>query len=308
MILVRNTEPFHTEKNVNRDSKIYVRFFSDMKEDTFTRNNVVLFNVSDQKTEAVHLKYRQQILTIEPVELLAPKAHYRIMITGGELGVRDIVDTPMAESFTMEFYTKEVESLKPPAIIEPNHRTIIDMPTKIKINGFKEAAYIRLQLSDTHDFNRILYPINEQLFASQEYVEITPDIQLPKGTYYLRVASLNEKLEQSEFGAAIQFYTEGNLTEEPAPEPEPEPPTDPPVENPDEEEGSIEDNINEQLPPPDITEEEEELLFKVLGLSPKKDMVHVPISQMKTIVLRFNEDIDPASVTNETVYVVAEKN
>lgn len=315
MMQIRNTTPYHTEKNVSRDRSISVRFFSDMNEDTFNRNTIMLFNTMDQRTEMIHLTYSNKILEIKPIELLQPNTHYKLMITGGELGVRDIVDIPMAESYSMEFFTKESEELKPPIIIEPIHRTIVDMPITIKMQGDKEASYIRLQLSDSHDFSKIIYPINEQLIASQGEVSLTPDIQLKEGTYYLRAASLNEEGIQTSFSTAIQFYTDGNYLEEvltPEPPEEPIDPEEPEIpeesETPEEsEEPSIEDIINEEIP--DITdEEEEEVIFKVLGLKPKQDMTHVPITEMKTIIIRFSEDIDLKSVTSESVYVVAEKN
>lgn len=313
MIQVKTSTPYHSEKEVSRDRSISVRFFSDMNEDTFNRNSVMLFNMGEQKVEHVNLVYRNKVLEIKPVALLAPGTHYKVMIAGGAHGVRDIVDIPMAETYSLEFYTKDSVELKPPAIIEPIHRTIVDMPMQIKLQGDEEATYIRMQLSDSHDFSKIIYPINEQLIASQVELELTPDIKLAAGTYYLRAASINEDGIQTAFGIPIQFYTDGNfdpdeeevLTPElPA---EPVDPEEPPVEG-EEELPPIEDDINEQIDVPDITEEEEEVLFRVLGLIPKKDKVHVPIANMKTIVIRFNQDIDPSSVTSESVYVVAEKN
>lgn len=340
MILVRNSIPYHSEKEVDRDRNISVRFFSDMNEDTFNRNSVILFNMVEQKVEHVNLVYSNKILEVKPIELLAPGTHYKLMISGGDLGVRDIVDIPMAETYSLEFYTKDTVALKAPVLIEPNHRTIVDMPFTIKLQGDEEAAYIRLQISDSHSFNKIIYPINEQLIASQVELELTPDIKLAAGTYYLRVASVDEAGIQTAFAAPIQFYTEGNFTEgdevltpELPEEPPVEEPIEPPVEEPEEPieeptedeepqepiegeepvegeepERPIEDVINDEIEIPEIPEEEEEVIFKVLGLKPKQDMVHVPVTNMKTIIIRFSEDVDPDSVTMESVYVVAEKN
>lgn len=297
MRFIEKTFPYHTQSQMERDVALDIRFFLDIHADTLNPDTIILLDMIEQKPVDCSHVYKRRSLQIKPMELLKPKHHYQLLLKGGTNGIKDVIGIEMADSFELEFFTKEMESIKPPAIIKPVNRTIIESPFDVKLSPVNNAMYYEVQLSKSNRFDVILWPQNSHLIAHSSVIEFRPDISLVSGNYYLRARSVSDSGETSEYGPVLQVYIEAS---------EVVAPITPMVTLSGNTLIKQEVDLVRNL----LIEEVVDTVptFFIIGTSPRKDETHIPIEKMKKIIVRFSENIDPKSVSEESVYVIKERN
>lgn len=303
MRFVEKISPYNTEV-VERDIIIDVRFFVDVDTDTINSQNIILFDLKNQRVVETTFEYNRRRLLIKPIESLEPNGEFEIILKAGPNGIKDIVGMEMMGSYKSEFRTKAIEKLKPPAIVSPMNRTIVDAPVSIKISPSENATYYQIQIAKTNRFDKIEWPVNEQLFSMDNETIITPDLKWGNTNYYLRARSTDGSNEASEFGPVIQIYVSVPDVEESSDE------VDEAIDDTNTDTDTNTDielgNINEKLETNETTKKINE--FKLLSATPDKDSINVPINDLNKIILRFSDNIDLATVNSNTVYVVKQKN
>lgn len=302
MRFVENTFPHNMQSQLERDVELSIRFFLDVDENTIDDRTVILMDLVEQTPVSCSRVYKRRILTIKPIESLRPNNHYQLLIKGGTSGIKDIIGLEMAESYELEFYTKAIESIKPPAIMKPVNRTITESPFEIELSPAVNAMYYEVQLSKSNRFDKVIWPQNNHLIAQATEIKFKPDVVLSSGNYYLRARSMSDDGQASEYGPISQIYID-------VPE--------------------IEEEVVEEVKTPSITlggktsftqdidvinhllvDEVVEAIpnFFMLSSTPRKDEVHVPIAELKNIVIRLSENINPESINTKSIYVIKERN
>jgi len=301
MNFVLKTSPSHTATNVPLDARLEVHFMVDMNINTLL-DNVVLFNVDDQRSEPVECEYKNRYLLIQPKSKMEPLRHYQVQLVGGNDGMMDITGRRMPASYTFEFYTADVKGIKAPILTSPTDQSVrTNKNVKFSWEAVEGAYYYELEISKSNTFDVIEWPKSRIRIFEQE---IIPDISYAAGNYYARVRSVKNDGTRSAYSDPVQFYySEDNeeivevkepKTEHGSNEPSLTAPnaSDPsPVE-------SLQQILSEQA-----TEPSE---LNVVKMSPSPDSLHLAVTQVKEIVLEFDEAIDPDSL--EWIYVVSERN
>src|SRR5690606_28760952 len=96
-----------------------IYFFVDLSKGSVTEENIILFNLTEEKGESIRFEYQNRRLQIRPLQQLKPNTHYQIQLVGGRNGLEDITGNKMEETYVSEFYTKESKRLAAPIMISP---------------------------------------------------------------------------------------------------------------------------------------------------------------------------------------------
>jgi hypothetical protein len=303
MKFVLRTFPNHLAVAVPQDVTIEIYFVIDIVTDTILPQNVILLNVEEQRSESITLEYRNKVLLIKPENKLSPNTHYQIELVGGKNGIKDITGRFLEQSYLFEFYTADVDHIKPPVLTAPAHQTSLTGPVSFAWNAAEKAYFYELEISRSNTFDVLVWPRGE----SRVYeTQVTPDISYEPGNYYARIRTVNHSGEKSSYSKPIQFYVEKSSQHQ---HPDPEPPngSDPGCSDGlDEELEQIKDELGG-------SEEEEESL-NVVSMTPADQEVNVPISYditnnpLTEIVVEFDDDLDLSTINSSSFYVIAQRN
>lgn len=304
---VKDVNPRNGESGVSLNKVIVVSFLDDIDVDSLREENIILMSLEERREIPIRYEYDHggKRLRIASKVALLPNAQHKLILRGGQDGIRTIINDVLPVSFDAEFTTGEADEMKAPEIIYPLHRTIVDMPLEIKVKRKDKSEYVKVELSDTSDFHKQLYSsATPMVFAfDEDEITIKPDIVLGEGRYFIRAQVMNETGELSGFSESVHIVTDGNLPETVPPEIEVPAPDD------ESDDGDNIDDLNNNLEDDDEEEEEEEVKKEaaIIGMHPKQDALHIPIDQLSIISVHFDGEIDPESITSNTVYLVKER-
>jgi hypothetical protein len=103
---------------------------------------------------------------------------------GGTGGVKDVFDTPMAQSFQLEFTTGDADNTTTPVISNPVDRTAVGYPFTISWIGGMPPYEI--QISQDAGFNKIFWN-SIVVVKTADGGSVTPGELFPNDFYYARV-------------------------------------------------------------------------------------------------------------------------
>lgn len=304
---VKDVNPRNGESGVSLNKVIVVSFLDDIDVDSLREENIILMSLEERREIPIRYEYDHggKRLRIASKVALLPNAQHKLILRGGQDGIRTIINDVLPVSFDAEFTTGEADEMKAPEIIYPLHRTIVDMPLEIKIKRKDKSEYAKVEVSDTSDFHKPLYSLaTPMIFAfDTDELLIKPDLTLPEGRYFIRAQVMNEAGELSGYSDAIHIVTDGNMPETTPPEIE--------VPAPDDESGEIDiEDLNNNLEGDDEDDDEDDDVkteAEIIGIHPKKDALHIPVELLSVISIHFDGEIDPESITSDTVYLVKER-
>lgn len=328
MNTIYKTLPRHTEENVLLDQVLEIYFLVDMEKVSFRQDTIILFNMTEQIVEPISFEYNRRLLKVTPVSKLKANNHYQLQLLGGEKGLKDITKRQMAQTFELEFFSKDVESLKPPIIISPTDVSVIKAKATFELKPELNADYYELQISKSNTFHNIVWPTNEQKIYRTDEVKVTPDVNYQTGLYYARVRAISTETYKSAWSEPIRFFYEGSpeiIVAEEIPMPDETPVTAPAA------------SPVVTLQARTRVQESEELSalqgifsgsgaiaqdsLKVKSATPSNKSVNnklvafnnmIASGNQKRIVIEFSENIDPDSVkptaSKVPVYVLSERN
>lgn len=329
MNVIYKTLPRHTEENIALDQVLEIYFMVDINKNTFTLDNVILFNISEQLVEPVTFDYNRRVLKVKPVGKLGSNNHYQLQLIGGPKGIKDITGRSMAQTFELEFTTKDTESIKPPRVLSPADVSVVREAATIQLEPNKNADYYEIQISKSNTFHHLIWPTNGEKVYSTPEITVTPDIPYETGLYYMRVRSVGDKGELSSWSDAIRFFYEGAPIIR-VPEEEPMPDEAIPEETEEEtvtvqskrvilqtKSQPTEDQLTKLQNVFSAKAGETLTSLRVKASSPKDKSVNNNVANFnsvlgngnqKKIVIEFTEDIDPATVSKLTAYILSERN
>lgn len=317
MNFIYKTIPRHTEKEIVLNSHIEVHFMIDINQQTMKNEHFILLNMTEQKIEVVNHEYQRRKLKISPIHPFRPNCHYQLQIIGGEQGVKDITGRAMPDTYEIEFYTKDVEGIKPPKILSPTNLVEVRENPSFKLQSVPEANHYELQISKSNTFHNLEWPVDKVYQITD--TEIIPDITYETGQYYTRVRSVDTQGNKSSWSPTVQFYYNGAPIIQVAEDPEIPTQTD--------EETDIvtaQTKRNIILQPKSQMQEMSQVqkmqnIFSaksetlLTGLYVKKTKpadksVNNSLDHAKEIVIEFTEDIDAGTVDSNTCYLLSERN
>jgi Bacterial Ig-like domain len=304
MDFVLRTYPRHLSENVERDVVIEVVFMIDLNRQLLNDDLIVLFNMTEQRSVPIRYEYRNRVLKITPVEILDPLTHYQLQLIGGEKGIRDITGRYLIESYQVEFFTKDIDSIKPPVFLSPTHLSEVNVKPVFSWESVQNAYAYELQISTSNTFQNLVWPSEKTLIFN---TQVTPDIHYKKGRYYARIRSVAEDGTRSAYSDVMQFYFNQETVEQSSGN----------VESQSEPTLAFKIKANSQVKKADplaVLQQHfakqntgEPKLF-IFSSKPSHQTYNIPLSQINQIVIEFNENIDPNSVTNQTCYLIGERN
>lgn len=201
--LVFRTFPNHLDQDVELDARIQVEFRSDINVHTLNEDRIILFNVTEQKTEPFTFRYNNRFLTIIPKYHLKPKNHYQVKLIGGQNGIKTITNHPLPQTYVFEFYTKERKEIPAPTILKPTHLSQVDGHVEFVWSHIEQAYYYELEISKSNTFHVLEWPYeNHRIYANH----VVPDFEFQEGRYYARVRAVDENGFKSAYSLPIQFY------------------------------------------------------------------------------------------------------
>lgn len=327
MNVIYKTIPVHTAQKVTLDQVIEVFFMVDINKQTIRPEHLVLLNISERKVEDVEFEYSRRVLKVKPVNKLSPLTHYQLQIVGGTDGIKDITGRSMAQTYEIEFYTKDMESVKPPKVLSPTDKSIVSSAVTVQLEQSQHAFYYELQISKSNTFQNVLWPINGEKIYRMTDIKVTPDIKYETGSYYMRVRAVSDDGEVSAWSPTIRFYYNGTVEiEVPKDEEVPvEVPKDPPVTEPipdpvpevNEEDVVLQTKSRIIEQPTQLSQLQDHFVqvvaaasnsLSVTSVSVQNKSVNNKLTSVKQITVDFNEDIAPETSTNNTCYVLVERN
>lgn len=323
MKVIYKTLPQHTEKKVPLDQVIEVYFMIDINKQSMRDEHIILLNLTEQIVEPVRYEYNRRILKVTPVSKLLPNNHYQLQIVGGEKGIKDITGRMMAQTHEVEFYTKDVEGIKPPKVLSPTDLSSVREAVQFELEPSVNADYYEIQISKSNTFHNLVWPLNGEKVYQTAEVKVIPDIAYQTGQYHMRVRSVGNDGLQSSWSPTIRYYYDGApIIKEPEEQPMPdevevieEPTTG---EEATVQSGRVVLKASTHLQQPSQLQQLQNTFSAKAGESltglyvksatPKDNSINNALTNIKTIVIEFTDDIDPASINKDTCYVLTERN
>jgi hypothetical protein len=243
--------------------------------------------------------------------------HYKIDLVGGENGIKDITGRTLEDTYMFEFYTKDVIEIKPPVLLSPTHLSEYYTDASYDWHPVEQAEYYEMQISKSNTFHTLEWP--------QEPVKIydnffTPDLSHERGNYYVRIRSVTKDGVRSAYSPVLQYFYDDTPDIEILEEPQI---------------GIKEEKDLARLPKVKARKrvniqantevqqnhelsslqqhfiDEQNVAVSKLYLkstSPKHVSLNVSLDQLKEIVIEFSEELNPSDITNETCYLISERN
>jgi Bacterial Ig-like domain len=211
MNFVLRTIPRHLMEGVDVDALIEVDFMIDLNRQQLKPEYLILFNVTEQKSEPVTFEYYNKRLKIKPNQDMGPLMHYQLQLIGGNEGLRDITGRYLEETYVLEFYTKDVKGIKPPVVLSPTDLSQYSSVLTITWEQVMEADHYEVQISKSNTFHNLAWPSEENNIYALSF---SPDMDFEKGQYYLRIRSISSDGIKSAYSPVITFYHSGYQREE----------------------------------------------------------------------------------------------
>lgn len=295
MSLVLKSLPVHLSQKVDLDTDIEVRFLFDILTESINTKNVMLLNLNTQKGEEIAVEYKDKLLKILPASRLSPLTHYQVELVGGVEGcIRDITDRPLLQSYKFEFVTGNETRMARPLLTAPTDLSEITGDVRFTWLPVDKADHYELEISRSNTFDVLVWPQEDTSLIFE--TQVTPVIDYRKGvTYYARIRAVNIQGIKSAYSDPIRYHYNG------IDEVDPETPSVPVVEG-------------EATKPTEIdtlkdffqSQQDGEVSPLTIKLKPKDGTLMV--KDISRIVIEFSESVDPDSISEETVYIVSEKN
>lgn len=302
MNFVSKVDPYHLSEDVSMDRKIDIFFFLDLDQGTLTPDKILLINLNEEVSEEVRFEYRNRHLTIYPLKPLKPDMHYQVQIVGGRNGVKNIIGQEMAETYVSEFYTKKIKEIQPPILVYPIDLTEVTDDIEFEWKPVVDAKYYELEVSRSNTFHNLVWPLADTpIFETK----IMPHINYEIGTYYVRIRSVNHDGKKSHYTKAVRYYYKGKTQTDNINTPSPEVKEDIVLETKGEVIGSggIIHTLQKHFLTKQASSSHQPL--KIVKSTPKHKGLHVDAGE---IVIKFNKEIDPESVTEDSIYLIEERN
>ena len=304
MRYISSTLPRHLSKDVPLDTTIEVMFMRDISLADLKEEYVILFDLDSQISIPIKFEYKRRVLTITPKIPLNPLSHYQVDIIGGEEGIKDITGQILAETYTFEFFTSDIDEIQPPNFFSPTHLSEVSSSPSFEWEYVENAEYYELQIAKTHTFQKIEWPLDDVKIYNTWF---TPELSYEKGRYYARVRSITKQGVKSAYSEPIQFYYDDTIC------------------STSEQVTTQEEKINIQMKSQTnieahhkslldrlqhhfYTKEATDANLKITKTEPKHESLHLPIEGLKEIRIQFNEDLNKETVNKDTCYVITERN
>lgn len=301
MNFVQRVIPFHLSEDIPVDQPIDIYFFVDLSKGSVTEENIILFNLTEEKGESIRFEYQNRRLQIRPLQQLKPNTHYQIQLVGGRNGLEDITGNKMEETYVSEFYTKENKRLAAPIMISPTDMAEITDDITFQWEPVEGVKYYELEISRSNTFRNLVWPLKKVKIYE---TAITPHIDYEPGTYYARIRSVGEDGEPSHYSDPIRYYYSGEKqTSESG------------IKDHD---YVIETNTRIQHAEPDsqinalqqhfanIALNQQQQSFRVVNSTPKHKALN--LQNVGRITITFNQPVDPESVSSDSIYIIEERN
>lgn len=302
MNFVSRTIPYHLSEDVPTNPKIEIYFFLDLDKGTLNQDKIILFNLTEERTEKIKYEYQNKRLTITPVKDLGPNMHYQIQLVGGRKGLKNIIGQEMAETYVSEFYTKTIREVQPPVVTFPTDLTETISDITFKWKPAINAKFYELEISKTNTFHHLVWPLEQTPVYE---TTVTPHINYDKGTYYARIRSIAHDGTKSHYSRTIRYYFNGvkqadNMNDQ------------------HQEESIILETAGKVLESTSIIESLQKHFmnekaikvnesFSITGSSPKHKGLNIRTGT-GFVTITFDQDVDPDSVTADSIYIVEERN
>jgi len=295
MSLVLKSLPVHLSQKVDLDTDIEVRFLFDILTESINTKNVMLLNLNTQQGEEIAVEYKDKLLKILPARRLAPLTHYQVELVGGADGcIRDITERPLLQSYKFEFFTGNETRMARPMLTSPTDLSEITGDVKFTWLPVEKADHYELEISRSNTFDVLVWPQENTALVFE--TQVTPDIDYRKGvTYYARIRAVNIQGIKSAYSDPIRYYYNG--TDEVEPEVKNSPVVEGEATKPAEID-TLKDFFQNEI--------DNEVKPLTMKLKPKDGTLMV--KDISRIVIEFSEDVNPDSISADTVYIVSEKN
>lgn len=323
MNVVYKTIPRHTEEKIPLDQHIEIYFMIDINKNSIRPEGLVLLNLTEQTVEPVTFTYQRRVLVVTPTSKLLPNNHYQLQLVGGEKGLKDITGRGMAQTYEVEFYTKDIDAIKPPVVLSPTDMSIVREAVKFQLKPSMDVEYYEMQISKSNTFQNLVWPTDGEKVYRTDEISIIPDIAYETGTYFMRVRSVDAEGLTSSWSSTLRYHYDGV--------PLYALPGDQPIEavtmalQPTRK-VVLQAMSQLQTQPDQLSKLQDAFLAKsgttltglyVKSATPKDKSVNNQLARFndtrvgmnnKQIIIEFTDDIDPATVTDLTCYVLSERN
>ncbi|MEW6770016.1 MAG: Ig-like domain-containing protein [Bacillota bacterium] len=258
------SEPKMLAEDVDPAKPVVVWFNRDLDPGTVSAATVRLLDLTNRVPVSGEVIYTGRQVTFRPDRPLAPESRHQLVVLGGESGVKDILGTAMAQTFTLEFVTGALTGAVVPVVISPAEQEAVAPTFTILWTAVGEGFY-EVQVASDLDFTKVVWPLDGEGYTTVfsedgSFASVVPARPLEPGYYFVRVRMSGEAWSRP-VGFAVY------VREEPL----------------------VAENVVDEL--------------KVVNMLPSPFSGNVSLDIGK-IVLEFNRELDPQSVSSKSVYVV----
>lgn len=206
--LVVDTTPDGYSTEVDTRTDIQVTWNTDLNRDHL-KDSLFLSDDKGQNVE-IQISYSNRTLILQPVGELMANTRYTLRIVGGTdgqnnpVGIRDILNNPLAKDFVLAFNTVTTAILDAPYLVYPVNQTIIQQQPVFKWEPVDGAVSYQIKVSTTTSLVPVVWPSDSDIvdFAT---TEISPGYQFPDGTYYWAVRGVTASGAYGEWSTVYSF-------------------------------------------------------------------------------------------------------
>lgn len=277
--LIIGVNPANSETQVPVNKEIVITFSKHMDEASLTSSNLTL-RVVNGDVVPIAIAYSSLNMTVKiapnystqlgmPAQALQSGTQYELVISGGATGVKSVTGDYMTVSRTYEFTTSSISTVTQPLDITVTTDSGYPTVTWMKPKDYDVSSPVtyEVMISTSNDpLNPPVWPSTGDINAIASTILNIPK-KLTEGTYYAYIRAINGS-STSEW-ASQQFFVSA-----PAVNPNPSQPS-----------GGGGDIFS----------------FDVVDTYPRRDDVDITPEQ---IIIIFSSDIDPTTVTADTVYII----
>lgn len=210
---VLSVDPANYATDVGVSSSIQIEFDADL-DTRYLDGNVILATISNELIEG-RVSYRKKIVTFVPLEPLSKGTNYVLTIKGDnnledgvEDGVKSIIGSTMAGSFSSRFMTERTDMLLTPLIVSPVNNTIIRETPVFTWEAVDGATHYDVEISKSNTFSTKIFPTVDSIRITTP--TLSPNVEMTDGIYYWRIRSVGGTNNKGAWSSVMQF----NLTTE----------------------------------------------------------------------------------------------
>lgn len=196
------TKPRNKEIDVSTViENIQITFTTDIDQDHLDGNFQLQDGSGTLLPVTVTYQNRVAILTVDGN--LQPSTTYRISVTGGTGGVRNIFGIVMAGMHMASFTTAAGTALVAPTIVAPVNRTIIRSKPEITWQAVTNATHYEIEISRFNTMRPLLWSTgNNPIYTTNP---VTPGEDMPDGPYYWRMRAFKANGEAGRWTEVLNF-------------------------------------------------------------------------------------------------------